>query len=85
MTPADGLYLTVAGLLVFLAGMLAAAGLLGHYLVRADRRERHAEDVRESLLAADWRAADPESYMWTCTTVRLPVIPVQRLALEAAA
>ena len=83
MTPVDGLYLTVAGLLVFLAGMLTAAGLLGHYLVRADRRERHAEDVRESLLAADWRPADLDISRWD--TVQLAVIPAQRVGEAIAA
>lgn len=80
-----GLEQILVGIAEFAAGMVAMAGILARYVVREDRREQHAEDVRESLLAADWRPVDPESNAMTCTTVRLPVIPVQRVAEAVAA
>lgn len=84
MSPAThGLYLAVAGLLLFLAGMVTAAGLLARYVVREDAREQRADDIRESLYAADWRPATNDISLWD--TQRLALVPVQRVPEGAAA
>ena len=76
-----GLAYLVAGLLLFLAGMLTSAGLLAHYLVHADARAQRADSLRESALAADWRPGDCDISRWD--TVQLAVMPAQRVSVEA--
>lgn len=84
MSPAThGLYLAVAAALIFLAGMLAMAGILGRYVVRAVAREQRADDIRESLYAADWRPATNDISLWD--TQRLALVPVQRVPEGVAA